>query len=330
LRDKAELRAMTPSNARSSRFRAAPIHVASFGMLVLSVPWLVLALDDRAARGPAGSAASDAEDRRAAEAALTGAWWKADATAETDVVRFWYFHGDGHGLYRYGHVGLTNTHAFDYAGDGQVLQLTFRKTGEVVRVPYRIERDGPRPTLVLLDDPREGGEQRYTLRPAGAGAGAQTGATADAGAGADGGAAGTDAAELEAGVRIDHRLWIDVRRFRQGGLGFAMYQLQRAGIDGRGTGWFHRGDFDEWTTETLVYRAREGALELQFPLAREQVLTTFVVEGEGDDRTLIVADDPRDFGLHHRYRDGGPTFASPTDLDPGALLDRVAALAVAD
>src|SRR5690554_5298743 len=64
------------------------------------------------------------------EDAVQGLWsrWP-DRQREGDPLRFYYFHGDGHGLYRYGRIGHTNTHSFDYRLEGDALLLTFRKSG---------------------------------------------------------------------------------------------------------------------------------------------------------------------------------------------------------
>ena len=42
-------------------------------------------------------------------------------------VRFYYFHGNGIGLLRYGKVGLNNTESFHYETQADVLSLKFNK-----------------------------------------------------------------------------------------------------------------------------------------------------------------------------------------------------------
>jgi len=115
-------------------------------------------------------------------------------------------------------------------------------------------------------------------------------------------------------------MWIDLRAYATGGRGFSLYQLRPAGIDGRGVGWFHRGDFDDWSTEALTYRIAGDRLELSFSLAGQQEATSFTVRTEDDGtRWLELADDPRDFWHSHRYRDVGPSFGAalaPFELDP--------------
>jgi hypothetical protein len=228
--------------------------------------------------------------------------WAEPVVAGEDRVRFYYFHGDGTGLYRYGRTGLTNTHSFDYDVQGDDLLLTFRKTGDRHVVRFRLERratEAARDKLTLYDDPRESAETTYfrtsdrTVRAAPIGA--------------EGESAGPGG-----------RLWIDLRNYATGGRGFSMYQLRAPGIDGRGTGWFHRGDFDDWSTESLTYRIAGDRLEMVFELAGETTETRFRIAGEGDDRTLVLADDPRDFWHAHTYRDAGPSFGT---------LGEVAALA---
>ena len=195
---------------------------------------------------------------------LVGVWHRFPAHSEGDLVRFYYFHGDGHGLYRYGKVGLTNTHAFDYEVVGDRARIRFRKTGEAREVAFTIDDDPEVPQrqwLTLIGDPREDSDTRYfrdppTQRSLGA---------------------CEDAAAAAAGDGIGNRLWIDQRAHAAGGLGFAMYQLQPQTIDGRGVGWFHRGDYDEWTTEALTYRRQGDVLTLHFMLSGESVSTPIAV-----------------------------------------------------
>jgi hypothetical protein len=93
-------------------------------------------------------------------------------------------------------------------------------------------------------------------------------------------------------------------------MGFAMYQLQPQAIDGRGVGWYHRGDYDEWLTESLTYRQSGDKITLGFTLRHETQQTPLEI-GEAADgaRTLTLAEDPRDFWRAHTYRDMGPSFA---------------------
>jgi hypothetical protein len=238
----------------------------------------------------------------AGEDPLVGAWQQYEAHAEGDVIRFYYFHGDGHGLYRYGKVGLTNTHSFNYAIDGETLRLRFRKTGEDAATEFKLAADPDvdgRTWITLADDPR--GEGRYFRDPRTP-------------------AALCEPAAAASGRGIGNRLWSDERSYAAGGMGFAMYQLQPQTIDGRGVGWFHRGDFDEWTTEALTYRRQGDVLTLHFMLRGESETTAIAVrEVAEDERYLVLDDDPRDYWTRHRYRDRGPSFAAIEALGGGLL-----------
>lgn len=245
---------------------------------------------DAVAEGPIEAATAVSERLRV----LSGVWSRYEPGGHGERVRFYYFHGDGTGLYRYGRVGLTNTHSFDYDLEGDRLILDFRKTAEHHEVAFSLE-PGPgqeRDWLVLYDDPREAGTTRYfreserTVRmPA--------------------------ESEAAPGPAPAGHMWIDLRPYATGGRGFVMYQLRPAGIDGRGVGWFHRGDFDDWSTEAMTYRIIEDRLELHFSLADERETSAFTVvtDAEGT-RWLELADDPRDFWHAHRYADMGPSFGA--------------------
>lgn len=256
---------------------------------------------------------------------LTGLWARWDAPKDGERTRFWYFHGDGHGLYRYGRVGLVNTHSFDYTLDEEVpgvVRITYRKTGRghVLEAVLGTREDGRR-TLRLIGDPEEPGAE-YVL------------------------VAGRVEGESEAnpareGHGIGDRLWIDWQAHAAGGGSFRMYQLAATAIDGRGVGWFHEGDFDDWSTEAFDYRvittARPGVtageiaateivgeLQLQFRLRGETETTNFVLReapkssqvevaprgADDSTRILELVDDPRDYWSSHRYVDGGPSFSA--------------------
>jgi len=255
--------------------------------------------------------ANDADEEAFAGDPLVGVWQRFEAHAEGDSVRFYYFHGDGNGLYRYGKVGLTNTHAFDYRVESGRVRLRFRKTGEEASMPFTItgdpERDG-RSWLTLDGDPRDG-EGRYFRDPRTAAESCELG----------------DGRTTEGAPRgIGNRLWSEERSFTAGGMGFAMYQLQPQTIDGRGVGWFHRGDFDEWTTEALTYRRQGDTLTFHFMLRGESLSTPMSLASSSDDRgeetrTLELSDDPRNFWHRQRYLDRGPSFAAVEALGGGIL-----------
>jgi hypothetical protein len=229
---------------------------------------------------------------------LHGLWTRYDTRGEGDPLRFWYFHGDGKGLYRYGKVGLANTHSFDYAiEEGAELFLRVRKTGEEHVLEVELERDDNGQTwLTLRDDPYEPGARYRKIE-----------SELDFSGAVD---AQGPAPESASGPGLGDRLWIDYRKFATGGAEFHMYQLGVTAIDGRGVGWFHRGDFDDWSTESLTYRIDGDQLELFFDLREEPNTTTFrLVEGPHG-RELLLEQDPRDYWATHRYRDGGRSFGT--------------------
>lgn len=225
--------------------------------------------------------------------ALAGIWWKQLPDVDGSPVAFYYFHGDGKGLYRYGRVGLSNTHSFDYdVVDGELL-LRFRKTGEQHQIAYRTEHEGARDWLTLDYDPQEEahGTRYFREQPGPIDPHGPIDAAADLGPAPAG------------------HMWIDLKRHATGGYAFSMYQFRPAGIDGRGVGWFHRGDFDDWSTESFTYRIANERIDVHFTLADQGELTPFVVE-TGQPRTLRLEADPRDYWRGHRYQDMGPSFGS--------------------
>ena len=259
-----------------------------------------------------GSFAIDNDVANDAAMDLKGLWSRhPDSTGRDDEpMAFYYFHTGGVGLYRYGQIGHNTTNSYTWRVDhddrGPVVELRYTKTGVVQRLAFSIERDG-QPVLVLPVDPKQPGisNARYSFMP-----------PPDLGAVAPDLVEdiGDDVASLDA-HRLDHRLWIDQQTFATGGIGFRLYQLRAAGIDGRGTGWVHIGDFDDWSTESLSYRLlRNGAgdvdrLDLKFALRGDQSLTPVQVFVVDKKRSLRLQHDPRDFGASHDYVDGGPSFA---------------------
>lgn len=222
------------------------------------------------------------------DARVRGLWTQYRSSDVGDPLRFYYFHEGGIGLYRYGKVGLNHTNSFDYKVDDRRITLVFRKTGARHEVPYRIEeQDGAR-WLVLEEDPKGPGTVRYRWLPPPA----------------------DEAPAPAKGPSLGGRLWIDQQRWATGGTGFSMYQLNAGAIDGRGVGWFHQGDYDDWSTEALNYRVQGDRLELDFLLRKERASTRFVVEGRGDERALVLFEDPRGFWHRRRLVDGGPSFGA--------------------
>jgi hypothetical protein len=250
--------------------------------LALSVPMLMVLVDESPTPSPEGGAERQADDP------LRGLWMRYEGRGEGDPLRFWYFHGDGKGLYRYGKVGLANTHSFDYSvAPSGAVSLRFRKRGEAHTLAATIEQDGQGTWLRFDEDPREPGARYRKVE--------------------------TDLRSADTPVpkaSIGDRIWIDYRNLATGGAEFHMYQLAATAIDGRGVGWFHRGDFDDWSTESLTYRIDGDRLELFFDLRQEAGYTGFrIVEGERG-RELWLDEDPRDYWAPHRYRDGGKSFGS--------------------
>ena len=245
--------------------------------------------------GPCASPRGEGLHGSANEAGLTGLWRAVPAQgARSDSLRFWYFHGDGKGLYRYGTTGLNNTRSFDYQAVSGGIELRFRKTGATYVVRAKVEETPSGPSLTLDPDPEDpGASYRLERGPVARGA----------------------TAEALGSERIDGRLWMDLRPFATGGAGFHMYQLNAAAIDGRGVGWFHQGDFDDWSTEALTYRLQGDALTLHFTARDEHATVEVALGREGDERVLTVRDDPRDFHKDHRYRDAGESFGALQGLD---------------
>src|SRR5262245_28127994 len=171
---------------------------------------------------------------------LYGIWTRYESKNEGDPLRFYYFHDkNGIGLYRYGRVGLNYTNSYDYAVKGNRLGLKFRKTGESWDVKLRVDQDARgREWLVLDPDPREGRPVRYLHQKPSMG---------------DPMLLAPGLGEPEPAAADWGRMWTDQRRYATGGLGFRIYQLKDAGADGRGIGWYHQGDYDEWSTESLRY-----------------------------------------------------------------------------
>ena len=250
------------------------------------------------------SPTSEAANASAAGAELAGVWWRFDAGTTGDPLRFYYFHGDGTGLYRYGRVGASYTHSFDYdvpaAGN---VRIRFRKTGVESTVRFQVElgEGSARDWLTLADDPREAESTRYfrLAEPRGPRLTAL-------------GISRPPASLDDPGPAPAGHMWIDLQPYATGGQGFFFYQFRPAGIDGRGVGWFHRGDFDDWSTESLTYRIIQDPprLELTFDLTGKTDVTSISLTGSGSDRRLTLQSDPRDFGQSHAYSDAGRSFGS--------------------
>jgi hypothetical protein len=257
------------------------------------------------------------DDGAESRAPLVGLWASAWGGAEGDALRFYYFHDKGRagskkavGLYRYGRVGLNQTNSFDWSVDGERVQFTFRKTGEERAARFRVVTENGVRVLLLDGDPKDASGTRYVYVPP-----PPLAHTGDDAA-ADDDASSSPSSEPAA----DHpfaRMWTHARPYATGGMGFAIYQFRPPAIDGRGVGWFHAGDFDDWTTETLVYRRAQQMLELSFPLRQERARTPFE-EGFVDGTRLIdLRDDPRNYWHRRVYVDGGRAFSADPLVLPG-------------
>lgn len=212
----------------------------------------------------------------------------------TAPVRFYYFHPDGIGLYRYGRVGLNNTHSYDYTTLDEAIHFRFRKTGEKAVAPYSLETIDGVDVLTLHQDPREAVATRYVKvrppltmeSPQGLGAEASFG-----------------------------RMWTYLEKFKTGGMGFAIYQLHDPDTDGSGPGWFHKGDFDVWSTERLQYKRQEKHLTLTFKLRGEQFRTVFNESKTDVGHVLVLHEDPKNYWHRQIYLDGGKSFTRPDALN---------------
>jgi hypothetical protein len=243
-----------------------------------------------------------------ADSNLRGLWLK--QSADQREFRFYYFHTNGIGLYRYGRRNLNNTNSFDYRVDGKELVLRFRKTGEDRRVRFKLEKKGKETWLLLENDPRERGPTKYRR--------------------VDG--------PLD--HSLDHpfaRMWTEQKKFATGGIGFRIYQFQPPDGSGRGHGWYHQGDYDDWFTEAFEYekskgrslltarppaalRASEqfsGSLTIRFHfLEKQEIETTDFSEFSGPKRAIELMSDPRNFWHRARFEDGGRTIIGSDLLSP--------------
>ncbi len=239
----------------------------------------------------------------AAASPIVGLWSRTPtSTQPDDPVRFYFFHDSGIGLYRYGKIGMNNTNSFDWKVSGESLELRFRKTGEVKRSKFAVHNA----QLVLQDDPKEPDEKdvAYTYVPA----------TRDdnhyAILAPDLEGFGSDVnASTAPSARIGGRLWMHQQKFATGGNAFGLYQLKEQAIDGRGIGWHHIGDFDDWSTEALAFRttnADAASVTFDFTLRHEHA--TSALRRNGDVLTLNT--DPRNFWHIGAYHDAGPSFGA--------------------
>jgi hypothetical protein len=248
-------------------------------------------------------------------APLVGLWASAWGGAEGDPLRFYYFHDaaragsdEAVGLYRYGRVGLNQTNSFSWSVDGDRVHFTFRKTGEKRTARFRITNENGTRTLFLDGDPKDEAGTRYVYVPPPPLVATGTEAIDDP---------SPDDVSSTEGDHPFARMWTNARPYATGGMGFAIYQFRPPALDGRGVGWFHAGDFDDWTTETLVYRRAQSSLELTFPLRQEHGRSE-ISEGVVDGVRLIdLRVDPRNYWHRRVYIDGGRAFTTSAIVLPG-------------
>ncbi len=223
------------------------------------------------------------------EADLHGIWERVEHKG-SNRVRFYYFHNDGSGLFRFGTSALNHTQMFDQKVSWRGLELTFRKTGRKVTTPFKVVTDPKGGRWLQLDkDPlRDGKTTRYRRR-------ADPGQTI-----------GPSTKDPFA------RMWMHRRKLRGGGTDFRIYQFRPAQRNGHGTGWYHEGDFDEWTTESLHYHRGPKSLHLIFDQRGEKAFTPM----EMRNHKLHLRYDPRYFGRSSAYDDSGPNLMITTGLEP--------------
>jgi len=235
----------------------------------LLVGWLVL--------DPSGSSE---------RVAIQGLWDRV-APSSGPEVQFYYFHTNDLGLFRFGSTALNHTQMFRRRWRRGRLEIVFSKTGARHVTDVALERDDRgRRILVLASDPRNGGRPaRYRRR--------------------------TDRGpRLRAGADRPEdplaRMWMHQRVLARGARDFRIYQFRPADDDGAGTGWFHVGDYDEWTTEALGFHRAPGRILLRFTARGDAAVTPMRIEASEGGRALHLAQDPRYFGRGLTYDDVGP------------------------
>lgn len=276
---------------------------------------------------PPAPAVDGVVDENAYPAEVVGLWtrWPA-GRSDGDRVRFYFFHEKGIGLYRYGRIGLNTTSSFDWRVDNGELVMTFRKTGEVKRTPYELAAgEHKMRSLILAKDPKEplAATVSYTYVPPSALAQLAPDFVDEVDDEVDAEVDGS-APPRAPPSGVGGRMWIDEVTFATGGKQFAIYQLKDTAIDGRGVGWHHVGDYDDWSTEALSYRytasscKREASFDVHFNV-RDESFSTPVLRGKGgglheEREDLILIEDPRSFWHVRRYKDGGRSFQAATGL----------------
>lgn len=227
-----------------------------------------------------------ASDEVQGKDALAGLWRR--PASQPGQVRFYYFHGNSKGLYRYGQSEWNQTNSFDYLVRDRRVILKFRKDGKSHESSFQIEAAQGKRTLRLDKDPKErGARYEWSAPPMGSRI--------------------ADQALQKKG--LGGYMWMHNRSFARGGSEFAMYQFNAPAVDGRGVGWFHRGDFDDWTTESFRYRIEGEKIAFFFEYQQRHEASSFeLVEGSKRHRVLHLGQDPRNFWLQRGYQEMGPSF----------------------
>jgi hypothetical protein len=223
----------------------------------------------------------------APDAALTGIFYS--VTPEKDVltsdVRFYYFHGNGIGLLRYGKVGLNNTESFHYKTQDDVLSLRFNKTGQGMQTRYVIAESEGKTTLALPDFVHQ--DDRELIKEP---------------------APNLSVMNWPQGKSLD-RMWTMLQQSVDGSISFKMYQLRKADDTGHGEGWYHEGDFDNWYTERLDFHRGETEMMFHFGLRDEKAQTPYMHVTDAPTPMLVFEKDPRHFWTTTHYVDGGESFS---------------------
>ena len=283
-------------------------------------------------------AATGKEGRKpVVDPALYGLWSheKPSSGDANDPVSFYYFHEGGIGLYRTGRVAYNTTHSYTWATvatppkttEGRqpthtdILLLRYNKSGAHEGIAVKRIEEGKRKVLLVFQDPQHPEERvsRYEWHAP----------PVEATVAPDLFGESVDGIETHgADGALDHRLWIDLQRHATGGQTFAIYQWNRAAIDGRGVGWHHTGDFDDWSTEALAFRflrdeGKISRVEMTFVRTGEREVSPVRLlpakADDGDKRRLRVVRDPRAFWTTHDYADAGPSFGSFGELVLGQI-----------
>lgn len=218
---------------------------------------------------------------------LTGIFYSVtpDEADLKSPIRFYYFHGNGIGLLRYGKVGLNNTESFHYETDSDVLSLKFNKTGQVVQSRYALSEAEGKTTLSLPDFVQQSDRELVKER-------------------------NPNLAFMNwpQGKSMD-RMWTYLQQSVDGTMSFKMYQLRKEDENGHGEGWYHEGDFDNWYTERLDFHRGDTDMMFHFGLRDEKAQTPYVHVTDAPTPMLVFEKDPRHFWTTTHYLDGGESFS---------------------